>query len=391
VTALLREGYAFRKRRWLLLIKAVDFFVALFVFCAGKKNTPAPGKPRKILISQLAHLGDVVLALALIEPLKRRYPDAEIHFLCGSWAEPLLKGNPHIKSVIAHDSFFLQRDGNAWQKFSKAICGFRAAAKRLREEKIDLALDCRIYFPNSLPLLYAGQCRCICAYPTAGYGALADIKPDFVEDAHEAQRSLNLLAALGAKREEPAEPDLSYLVERGDAKFLADAGLAGKKYIVLQPGSASKARMFPAEYWAGIIGVLANSGQRIVITGAGSEVAAVKEIIELLPVGNRESVNNLCGQTGLNELALLFKNAALVLGVNSFACHLAGTLGCRTVVVFSGIVDERHWRPLGNVRVIKAAVPCSPCYRKNGCESMECVKAITPDEITAAAIMLLRD
>ena len=42
--------------------------------------------PRKILLANLAHLGDVVVSTAMLADCKELWPQAEIGMLIGSWA-----------------------------------------------------------------------------------------------------------------------------------------------------------------------------------------------------------------------------------------------------------------------------------------------------------------
>ena len=57
----------------------------------------------RILLIQTAFLGDVILATALIEKLKMRYPDAIIDFLVKKGNERVLFGHPLLRKVLLFD------------------------------------------------------------------------------------------------------------------------------------------------------------------------------------------------------------------------------------------------------------------------------------------------
>jgi len=58
---------------------------------------------QKILICQLRQIGDVLLATPSVELLKKRFPDAEIHFFTENKALPVLQNNPYICKIWAID------------------------------------------------------------------------------------------------------------------------------------------------------------------------------------------------------------------------------------------------------------------------------------------------
>jgi len=141
----------------------------------------------------------------------------------------------------------------------------------------------------------------------------------------------------------------------------------------------------PVEKWAAIVNYLLSLGIYVVFTGTAKERKTADAIIATISKDKYPQIKNLCGNTQFTELAALINKAALTIAPDSFACHLSAALGRRTVVLFSGIVDERHWHPLGpNVRVVKADCACSPCYSKTGCKTMACISGMTEQCIISA-------
>ena len=64
---------------------------------------PRISRPRRILVSQLRRLGDVVLTTALLEDLRRAFPDATVDFLIGDRAAPLLEHHPLVSERLIYD------------------------------------------------------------------------------------------------------------------------------------------------------------------------------------------------------------------------------------------------------------------------------------------------
>src|SRR5467141_4214304 len=61
-------------------------------------------KPPKLLVVKLDHLGDVVTATPVFRALREAFPDATIDALVGSWAKPLVEGNPNLDRILTYDS-----------------------------------------------------------------------------------------------------------------------------------------------------------------------------------------------------------------------------------------------------------------------------------------------
>src|SRR5579872_3254250 len=64
----------------------------------------APRPPQRVLLIQLRRLGDVVLSTALLEDLRRAFPDAQLDYLVGQEAAPLVAGHPLVHERIVFDA-----------------------------------------------------------------------------------------------------------------------------------------------------------------------------------------------------------------------------------------------------------------------------------------------
>src|SRR3989442_3026994 len=56
----------------------------------------------RILALRPDHLGDLLLATAVLAELRRRRPEAEICALVGPWAAPALAGNPDLDHLLTY-------------------------------------------------------------------------------------------------------------------------------------------------------------------------------------------------------------------------------------------------------------------------------------------------
>lgn len=168
------------------------------------------------------------------------------------------------------------------------------------------------------------------------------------------------------------------------AEALLQAGeLAGSDYAVIAVGSAGHAKRYPAFLWRRVIEQV-GSHIPVVLVGTSGEAALAGEAI-----GGREKVVNLCGSTGLAELALILQRAVVFAGVDSGAAHLASAVGCPSVVLF-GPGDPVETLPQGEcVIALRDGLWCSPC-RSRIClrpdRPSECMDRISPDAVASALL-----
>jgi hypothetical protein len=60
-------------------------------FLLARRSTPAIAiEPRRILVSDIAHLDDVLNSTDVIPAIRKLFPQAELGFLISSWARSIL-------------------------------------------------------------------------------------------------------------------------------------------------------------------------------------------------------------------------------------------------------------------------------------------------------------
>jgi ADP-heptose:LPS heptosyltransferase len=86
----------------------------------------------------------------------------------------------------------------------------------------------------------------------------------------------------------------------------------------------------------------------------------------------------------VRETAAAISNSLLFLGLEGGLMHLARSVGSRSVIIYGGLVRPEISAYDENVNVYNG-VPCSPCFhsdrRHEPCESMACMKGISPRQV----------
>ena len=199
--------------------------------------------------------------------------------------------------------------------------------------------------------------------------------------AHLGKRYLAMTAALGAVPGDPLMPqlDLSELLIDPTDTFCALA--RHPLHLVLAAGAAyGPAKRWPAENFRTVAACWVRRGGVVSVVGSAAEREVGDAVLAGLP---QNKCFNFCGETTLNQLMVLLKNAALCVANDSGVMHLAAALGTPGVAVF-GPTDPAATAPISEKwLLLYRQIACAPCFRRE-CPDNKCIKAITPRMALAA-------
>lgn len=338
----------------------------------------------RILLVQLADIGDLVLTTPAIAALRESRPQAEIDLLASELALPLLPDG-----LVDRRIPFWRGAGSVSRDFFAPTNLRSLAALRARR------YDAVVFFHHfSLRagvfkfwlLAKASGARRIIGLKNHNIGFLTDnIDDEGFGARHQAQYWLDLVALLGASnRPRPAQ------VKR-EAMPHDLLPPSAKPMVVIHAGSGgySPARRWSPESFAAVGNRLkAEFDAQIVLVGKAEDDC------QLVESGLREPPINLAGKTNLPQLADVCAHAQLFIGADSGATHIAAAAGAPVVSVFgpSNPAAWRPWQPEGNTTVLRSGVECSPCSyfghsigAREGCEARTCMKLVRPEQVMAAA------
>lgn len=181
-------------RRW----GSVWLLLALNAFFQGrKKREKIPISPKRILVCNIANLGDVVISTTALPVLKREFPGCEIGFLLASSATELLQQHPFVDRVHVFDHWYANRRKGVFRAIVDHLKGRSRAIKEIRQCDYELAIDLHPYFPNAIPLLFKAKIPARIGYSTGGFSNLLTESVSWsVKQISMGRRHLNLLSHL---------------------------------------------------------------------------------------------------------------------------------------------------------------------------------------------------
>lgn len=289
------------------------------------------GRPHRVLVIQLRRLGDVVLTTALLEDLRRAFPESTVDFLVGDRAAPLLDHHPLIHERIVYDRAHPTR---TW--------------RLVRRRAYDWIIDPQSS-PRTAPLALVSGAPVRAGFATRVWGwfythrlARSGRPPEYV--ARERQRLLELLGV-------PIGPARSSLVLTDDERaagqsLLASHGVArDRRAVGLVLSTGDPAREWPAGHFGTLAGVLARAGVQPVVFEMGDDAAKILEARE------RSSSLVQVQTHGLRAfMGALAAVDALVSG-DTGPAHIATALGVPRVTVYGQQLPET-WTPRDDPSVI---------------------------------------
>lgn len=332
--------------------------------------TAPASSPRRILIVRISALGDLVFCSALLDGLRRAFPQAHLSWLVQPRFAGLLEGDARIDRVLRlpeklRDIRDLLR-GQApfdWVIDAQGLLKTRLLARLAPAAR-------RIGFASKEPGAFLMH-EC---WPKGG--ALADIASEY---RHLAQ----VLTG-----EDPGAPRLHPQPAERDA---ADAFLAAQDtapgFIALCPFTTRPQKHWMEDYWPRLAQQLHARGHGpLALLGGPADRAAADRILAHMPPGTRDWV----AATPLRLLPALLARAQLVVGVDTGLTHIGIAVRRPVVALFGSTCPYTRGAPDAPLRVMYDALPCSPCRRRPTCNgAFTCLRDLTPERVAQAALALL--
>ena len=348
----------------------------------------------RILLVQLADIGDLILTTPAIAALREARSDAHLTLLTTAHSAPVVAGTQLVDEIVTFSKHTFDNPRALLRPTN--LRHALGLAMRLRRGRYDTTVFFHHFTTRFGALkfgalsLAARSRRRIGLDNGNGYFLTERLADKGFGARHQAQYWLDLAGMLGANtRPRPA------VVARASASGVIRPKTPGRPRIVLHPGSGgySLARRWDAAKFAAVAEALASEfNAEIVIAGTAADDTA--NVVQRLSF----PVIDLTGKTTLPQLATILSDSDLYIGADSGIMHLAAATGVPVVAIFgpSNADAWRPWTPGGRSIALISRVECSPCSYvghgiglREGCEARTCMRLITPSHVLDAARSLL--
>lgn len=316
---------------------------------------------KRILVFSFSFIGDAVLSTAVIQPLRRHFPDAYITFLVGSRAFDLLATDPNIDATAVYDN---RGEHAGWKGRLRLI-------KTLRRGKFDLVVNLR----DSLMAWCIGAEHWGMAHGDS--------------NRHAVTRYLEVLQRQGVDTTD-ASPYLQLTeTEYVNARhFLAEAGQTSEQLLIgIHPGGNWDYKLWDAKNYATAASILAEKLNATILLFAGpneSELQAnVAEMMDVPPI--------LVHTEDLRHLAALISVCDVYIGNDTGPMHIAAAVRTPVVALF-GSTNHIRSGPYADKRTVVQSginLGCNPCHPgrhpgRCGAGSCAVIAGITVEQVLVA-------
>lgn len=324
---------------------------------------------KKYLIVKLAALGDVVMAMPMVNQIKKEEPDSEITWICGKSSQSLLEQLPIDHLFIIDEKKLLTGSKmkkiqvvlDVWKEFAGKnfdVIAMGHADKRYQILTMFTKSQDKRSFSHKIGF----------TWPVPG--------------RHHTDEYVRLVA-----NHMPIKPVQAYhlAVIPDDEAVKKIIGSKTRPIITLAPGGAKNlladdaCRRWPISHYVQLAGLLVKTGYTVILSGAPGDKW-------ILPYFDSIPVIDLVGKTSLRQLLYLFDQSDVVITHDSGPMHLAGMTKCKIIALFG---PTNPWEKIPRREGVKffwepEKYSCCPCYDGKNyahCNKNSCLDGIGAEKI----------
>ena len=336
----------------------------------------------RVLVVHVAGIGDAAVASTVVERFRAERPAAELTWVCGAAAEPLVRLFPGIWRTIGVNQERLFH-GNAFVRAGEILRLWRRLVGRGFDSVIVLHPDPR-YRALVLPLVGVPK-----AFLSRARGdGVNPIPGRFLGD--EYARLAGVAGHTGPIERRYEMADLRPGFPLDQPTHWPDAR---RKRVVLVPGGARNPlredplRRWPLEHYAAVARALIDAGHEVVVIGAAHD-AWVRPVFAGIDVVDR------VGGLTLSDTLGLLRGSALVISHDTGPMHLARLVRTPLIALFGPTIPAQVLSLDQTVTVLwgGAHLACRPCFDGRHfarCAANICLASVLPEQVTDAARRIL--
>jgi ADP-heptose:LPS heptosyltransferase len=343
-------------------------------------------KINKILVINLGGIGDFLLSTPALKVLSDHLGGQSFDFLVSPRVKELAEAFPYSGKIFCFDPV------KPWHYFWLPCY--------LRFKKYDLAINMRTLVSSKSAakmkmILEIISPKKSAGRDTEGRGDFFDIKisEPAVGSKPEGQYDLELVAELGAKEalSKSLRPELKLDISHDndvDRLLLAKGLKSGDILVGINPSSGTFSKRWPLENFIKAVDSLSSKGDfKFVVTGSSEDRTLSLKMAEKCGL----KIYDFCGQLSILETAALIRRCRLYITNDSGFMHIAAVLGVPMVAIFGpGYLKRFDPRNIFDKAVVLTDnSDCSPCDKEE-CDSLKCLRKITPEIVIEACLNLLK-
>jgi heptosyltransferase-3 len=268
--------------------------------------------------------------------IKKTYPNAKIDLLSAKWCEPVNQHNPYIDKTIYINHFQTNRRKiSRWEKIKDFYHTFRQALPILRQENYDYYIDIRYSDAVAHFVLPFISVKKAFGFARRGLGGLLDKEFDVPShEFHHFDMYFMLLQKIGVKANfEEITPYFPIPANVTLENIQQKLALKNNRFFMLFPESGGEHKQLSVNFWAKTIELILEQNEISVLLCGQTQMSNL--ILDLVTDTYKGRIIDTSTKINIQEIAILSKNAAFALTLDSFPEHLC-CIFCPTISIFKG-------------------------------------------------------
>ena len=345
----------------------------------------------KYLIINLTRMGDIIQTLTLSNGIKRKHPDAEIHYLVSSSFSKILEYFPSVDKVIKLDDSILVSKSS--DSFLEGYSVIESCISTLNHEKYDVLINPVVSIQSSLLgyLIKADVKRGMFFNKNREQSISSDWTAFHLANEHHlGDRTLNLVDIFSnIGKISSIQEDYRFEITDKMRDCLKNISEYPQKYkIGFHIGASRSNKTWELDKFKRVINILLeNTENHVFLFGGYSELELKEEFTDI----HNSRFTNFIGESSLEELI------GYVSGLDVFVCndtgpmHIAAASGVPVVNISLGPVSLWETGPYTDHGVmIQADIGCHPCSFSTVCDHLSCHNMISEHDVISALCNVLK-
>lgn len=324
----------------------------------------------KFLIIRFSSIGDIVLTTPVVRCLRKKYPDAQIHYLTKQSFASIVLTNPYINKVhVFKDDLDSIIDEIKNENFNYII----DLHNNLRTLRIKQALkEIKSFSFNKLNIQK---------------WVFVNFKVNLMPGIHIVDRYMETVKSLGVVNDGSG---LDYFIHKKDVVDQKDIPISHLHgYIGIAIGAAHNTKKLPVHK---LKELCLKINHPVILLGGKEDYNNATEIASV----DRVKIYNACGKYNLSESADLVKRSKLIISHDTGIMHIAAAFKKDIISVWGNTVPSFGMYPYqSNFEIFDVKkLWCRPCskigYDKCPLGHFKCMEKISIDGIVNHVNLLLR-
>jgi len=285
---------------------------------------------RKVLVIQFRPFGDVFISSVIFETLKKKMPEAELHYLVFHPYQVTVLEHPFIDHVIPFKI----------EKGLKYYISRLILWKKIAGYKFDLVIDLQNN-PGSQLITFFSGAKYRLGYQHGQFSFMYNYRSQEGGARYSASLRFDILKPLNIKEEKWR---FYYFVTNDSIQYinqwLQNIGLYHHEFVVMSPGSPMDWKKWSLEYYAQLADMIVDQLQLpIILLWAKNEKEDCLRIANLM-----KNKSYLAIDTSLNQAAALLQKTKLLIcndgGINHISCATE-----TTTIAIMKVYMVKNWSP----------------------------------------------